>query len=269
VVSWVSRHRRTWEIVGVVCTFLIALLFTAYAVKRGVQRLNAGHPAKDAGTSLWHLVVLSAGAGFISFAVVEFVKRLTPMRALYNSYVVHSWFGGALDDWPSTPASPEGSEGSWRLLIGAEIAAVKEPIAYTGSIQQVCAQVSQRLQPIIKVGGDERVPAPLQRASIKALLQQPSARVFRSEDPDLSWLEAPWTLAGQWSEELQRLLDIRLDTFQIESTNRWRSFLRSLAALTAGLLALSGAWAVAARASVAALLTALLFGVLVGDLWRG
>ena len=136
--------------------------------------------------------------------------------------------------------------------MGAEIS---DPISYSGSIQQVTAQISLQLRQLVRLATDRDLPGDVKRKALALALGQDD--ISPDDMPDL-WGE-------QRSDQLatiQDLIDRRLDVFQIEATQRWCALMRTLGAVTAGLLAAISAWAV--TSSLTAILVAALFGIFVG-----
>jgi hypothetical protein len=231
--SAISRR----NVVAVNATILATLAFAAYAIRTGVRNLTAGQSPKDAAGSLWHLVVLSVAAGLLSFAVVEFAKRQSRMQQLFNRNAAQAAFGEGL----SFPLETE--------------MRISKPISYAGTIRQVSAQISLQLRQLVQLSADSEVPADKRRLALTIVLgvDPPSGKPLPSLDDrnGISQLD-----------EIQDLLDRRLDIFQIETTQRWCVLLRTLAAITAGLLSAISAWAVSS--SLTAILVAAIVGIFVG-----
>ena len=145
-----ARSRYSWwPVIAVGAAIVGTIAFAAYAVRAGVQHLAAGHTPKDAANSLWHLVILSVAAGILSYAVVEFAKRQTRMRSFFNARIVEARFGEDLD-FPQhlRDSLPEDARRS--LPLGTGIA-ISDPISYSGSIQQVTAQISLQLRQLVQL----------------------------------------------------------------------------------------------------------------------
>jgi hypothetical protein len=221
----------------VVLSTLVTLALAAYAVRTGISRLSgprlnaSGHSRATAAASLWNVLLLAAAAGFLSYAVVEFIKRLTPMRPLFNRKAVRISFpelaGSAAGEEPAN-ASPPPAAASEHAKVRPSTPSTVLGITYSGTIQQVAAQVADRL---------------------------------RRQHPQLS----PARTVTDQSEEEQIWLEIlenRVDVFQIEATARWRQLLRALACFTSALLSAFAAWAV--TSAVTAIVVAMLFGLIIG-----
>ena len=242
-----------WPVVAVVAFTAGTLALAAYAIRAGVQHLASGHSTKDAASSLWHLVILSVAAGILSYAVVEFVKRQTRMRRLFNARIVKSRFGSVLSFPQSLGGGPD-SAGTNGLPLETEIA-VRDPISYSGSIQQVTAQISLQLRQLVRLATDRSLPEELKRNALTLALGLD--HTFSGTLPDPEGERRSDQIAT-----IQDLVDRRLDIFQIEATQRWCFWMRTLGAVTAGLLAAISAWAV--TSSLTAILVAALFGIFVG-----
>jgi hypothetical protein len=242
-----------WPVLATGALTVGTLILAAYAVRAGVQHLAVGHAPEDAATSLWHLVVLSVAAGILSFAVVEFIKRQTRMRRLFNARTVKSRFGASLE-FPQRLRSGLYADDHRPFPLGPEIA-ISDPISYSGSIQQVSAQISLQLRLLVQLAVDPNLPEPLHREALTLALGL--NHPFAGELPDQGGQRRLEQLAV-----IQDLVDRRLDIFQIEATQRWDALMRTLGAIAAGVLAAISAWAV--TSSLSAIFVAALFGMFVG-----
>lgn len=106
---------------------LVTAAAGCYIVAATVRQLAPAANASAAVFSLWRLILLSLGGGTIAFTIVEFVKRISPLRSWFNKRAVLKWFG-PIDD-------------SSRFRIGGSAS-----VYYSGNVQQVTAQISQSLR---------------------------------------------------------------------------------------------------------------------------
>jgi hypothetical protein len=224
-------------VVAVVVIVPASLAFAGYAIWSGVRYLTVRRLRVDAASSLWHLIVLSAAAGLLSFAIVEFAKRQSPMRRLFNTGAAQSEFGGALS---SVLGLPFGTD---------------SPISYSGTIRQVAAQISVQLRRLVQLSADQNSPPERRREALGLALGvgiSPEAQLpAQGDSPQGAELGA-----------IYDLIDRRLDVFQIDATQRWCTLLRSLAAVTAGLLSALSASAISAPINT--IIIATIAGVVVG-----
>lgn len=221
--------------VGVVVVVILAI--GGYAIASGVRYLASGPHRADASSSLWRLVVLSVAAGLLSFAVVEFAKRQSPMRRLFNTRAARSAFGAALSSRLGLPFG------------------TGSPISYSGTIRQVAAQISVQLRRLVQLSADQDRPYEQRREALGLALGvyiSPEARLPESHDSQ----------RGAELEAIYDLINRRLDVFQIDATQQWCTLQRSLAAATAGLLSALSASAISVPAYV--VIIAVVVGVVVG-----
>ena len=242
-----------WPVIAAGAAIVGTIAFAAYAVRAGVQHLAAGHTPKDAANSLWHLVILSVAAGILSYAVVEFAKRQTQMRSFFNARIVKARFGKDLD-FPQDLRDSLPEDARRSLPLGTGIA-ISDPISYSGSIQQVTAQISLQLRQLVQLAAAQSLDDDSRREAFTLCLglESPYSGVLPNEEGERR--------AGQLAT-IQDLVDRRLDIFQIEATQRWCTLMRTLSAITAGVLAAISAWAV--TSSLSAIVVAALFGIFVG-----
>ncbi len=236
-----EQKRKIWPAFVAAAATVTVLAFAAAAILIGVRNLTIRNVAvsrspRNAASSLWQLVILAAAAGLLSFAIVEFSKRLFFMSRLFNIYAARSAFGSALE----FQAQPEFG--------------TSKPIAYSGTIRQVAAQISVQLRQLVDLSANQAVPEARRRLAL--------ALALGTDGPFSGELPRQGDSTPTQLETIQDLVDRRLDIFQIETTQRWRTLLRSLAAITAGLLSAMSAWAVAVSAS--AIIVASIVGVIVG-----
>lgn len=236
-----EQNRNIWLTFSAAAATVTVLAAAATAVLFGVRNLTVknvavSRPPRNAASSLWQLVILAAAAGLLSFAIVEFAKRLFFMRRLFNGYAARSAFGGALE----FQARPEFG--------------TSKPIAYSGTIRQVAAQISGQLRQLVDFSANQALPADRRRLALGLALG--------TNGPFSGELPGPIDSTRAQLEAIQDQVDRRLDIFQIETTQRWRTLVRSLAAITAGLLSAMSAWAVAVSAT--AIIVASIVGVIVG-----
>jgi hypothetical protein len=208
---------------------VVILAIGGYAIASGVRYLTSGPHRADASSSLWHLIVLSVAAGLLSFAVVEFAKRQSPMRRLFNTRAARSAFGAALSSELGLPFG------------------TGSPISYSGTIRQVAAQISVQLRRLVQLSADQDRPDEDRREALGLALGVDISRDSRQ---------------GAELGAIYDLIDRRLDVFQIDATQQWCTLLRAVAAGTAGLLSALSASAISAPPYVVVI--AAVVGVVVG-----
>jgi hypothetical protein len=71
-----------------IAVVLVVIAAGVYAIVQTVRHLAPAHNAAGAASSLWRLFLLTAGCAVAAFALVEFMKRLSPMRSWFN----RRWF---------------------------------------------------------------------------------------------------------------------------------------------------------------------------------
>lgn len=110
-----------------------------YVVWRTVQSLTTTNDFAGGVSALWRLVLLGLACGTISFTVVEFFKRLSPLRSWYNELTITRWYNRQLyRDRPSR--YPEQGEPGF------------PKIYWDAPIEQVTAQLSSHMT---RTGADQ------------------------------------------------------------------------------------------------------------------
>jgi hypothetical protein len=250
------RRQTRDELIVLVC-FSAALSAAIYVVIRTVQDIRPADAADDAASSLWQLILLSLGGATLAFAVVEFLKRLSPLLAAFNRRAVRQWFGHIPDAERAPFESPNGTATDFHAAVSSTPAPLEPDLDayYSTSLSQLAAQLAQSFNLVAArlIRGDHLDEATL------ATLQKLLPRRERSWDlpSDVDEQER-----ADYIQFLRLEFESRLDRFLVTSTSEWRTLLQTTAALVSGVLSAVAALTAEARFSV--VLGALLFGVVIG-----
>jgi hypothetical protein len=221
----------TMAVISVVVIFWIALGFVAVGVRVGLEQLSGNEPTRSISGLLSELLLFTSGSGALAFAVVEFVKRQSPLRRLYNRRAVDRYFHPPLaavhleilDYWRESPDD---------VRAMAPIAPVA-PISYSADIQQLTAQVGHAARTLLQASADDALPHRIVRSIFACVLGDRHVQHAVQEPPD----ERHQAILGE-------ALESRLDAFQVEATAGWHSLLRTMAGGASAVLAGMLAWAV-------------------------
>lgn len=196
----------------------------------------------SAPTALGRLLFLSLVAGAVAAALTEFVKKLTPLREVFNRRAALKWFPGLLLVDPIPYGSDEAVRDE-RLR--------RAPIYFGGNLQQVSAQLASRTRQLLG-----RIPtsADLPYTDSETVYHiSLSLRDFVVGRPRVDDISLP---------DLEEQVETQLDAFQLVNSGRWIYLLRTFSALTAGVLA--GTAAIASDTRLTVELGSAFFGVFVG-----
>jgi len=71
----------------------------AWGTVAGYQGLYGEPETAAAGGSLWDLTATAAAAGVLAYALTEFMKRLSPLRSVFNERAVRRYWAHEFDQW--------------------------------------------------------------------------------------------------------------------------------------------------------------------------
>src|SRR5437899_2911085 len=71
---------------------VLLLAAGAYVVRTTVQDLAPASDASDAAASLWQLILLALAGALLTYALIELLEKLSPLRALFNERALGVWF---------------------------------------------------------------------------------------------------------------------------------------------------------------------------------
>lgn len=232
------------------------LLLVALAARAGVRRITEGQDRHNVAAALARLLELSLASGLLALAVTEFLKRLSPLGRAFIARSVDRFTLGRTD---FIAAAAEQDTQSLSPSVLAALTALT-PVTVVGSIKQVTAQLSYRMRPLVDVVVDRAANSELRLLALRAIT--PYGFEGRDLVSLLAYFERPYETGLDTREELYSQLDQRLDTFQIETTQRVHRMLRISSSISAAVIAAMSAWAVSG--SAAAILVAALFGLVIG-----
>lgn len=224
--------------VGLVLVGSVAGVLAALVV--GVHQVRAGHGVFGAGRDL-QVVTLLACSGPVAFLTVEFVKRQSPLRRLFNRHATRLFFGADTDrlggdivrhirDVDARRRRPPYREDGPGLIVPTVA------ISYGAGVTQLSDQIAQQLTQLLYLARYTSLPDELITKLTRPVLGVPqTADLVGDRITDLDDDEA--------LRHLEDHITHRLEMFRIEAAVRWSFTIRALAAMTAGLVCTAGVWA--------------------------
>jgi hypothetical protein len=199
---------------GLFAGILIALILAlgASVVIITVRQLAPSQDANGAARSIWRVLLLALGSGVFASTLVEFAKRMLPLRAWFNTRAVAAQFG---------------------LMPSAEY-------YFGGRIEEVSAFLSSRFRQLV----DERARQLASPTPESWGLWEVFARKYLMLDD----ANAPPDAAPASIAKFEQILDV----FQARTSAQWVLLLRGGAAVTSSLLAGTAAVATDNRPAVIA-----------------
>ncbi|RDI63473.1 hypothetical protein [Nocardia pseudobrasiliensis] len=227
----------------------VLALSTATVIGFGVWALRVwlGKSVGRAGgasisAALGQLLLLTGAAGIVAFLAVEFVKRQTPLREIFQRLLVDGFFGvdiNALNEAVTRHLMERGKGTTLRDRPGGG----PSDISYAATSRQLAGQLADSLRYLAVFVPDPRVPDKLRHALTFAVIGDPRlvpalypADYVKGELVERAELASSDELAAGLTEHIER----RIDAFQILLENRWQLLIQALAATLAGLLAAAG-----------------------------
>lgn len=238
---------------------LAAYLFfvVGYSLDPGFAGLSGDNAsAREVGYDVLILTVLS---GVVAAAVTEFLKRVLPLRELFNRSAVWN-FMGELSDFNSEHKGTE------------EVPLFSVPPTYGAPLSQLCAQLGQTLALLAKGVGEQRGDKRQRDLLLEFLFDGPD-EAHEVQNAMDAWSASPLaaTSTVAWSETdapdqftstLLVQAERQLDAFQLRTRAQWHRMLQWVSAGSAAAFMLCVGFAV--QAGAVETLGAGLLGLVIG-----
>jgi hypothetical protein len=208
----------------------------------------------------WSLAKFSLGVGALTMALIQVVRVLVPIRGYFHREQLLEWLSGFGQlTARSTTVSPDNRSLAQQALldfetrggIGRSDSLYKRNL-YDGSIEQLCAQLNVALE--TGIDSPRQIPTLLLCffgadgiEQLEILHGHPfwkkpdlkSTEVREATEPE-DWKESKdeseILRKAEARATLTRLVQFRIDAFQIAAAGRWRRSLRSMVTLTSLML---------------------------------
>lgn len=241
-----------------VVTYVVALavFLIVYVTRSGLEHISEQVDGHTIYRGLWQLILVGAGAGVISFLALEFFKRLTPLRNIFNRSRAVRFFGtdpNRLNDEVLDglgDSRPKETSGPIQSLEGLEVLGAFLPVrvVYASTSTQLAAQLSESLRQLSSVIvatriGDLSLPDEVMRSLTRAVFGNDRLYRHMLHEGRLSNFIRANSIQDPYSPSAERKVDLlgmeehierRVDAFQIELTTDWHLMLRALSSCLAG-----------------------------------